>query len=324
MDRSTLAPETRGYPVSLRLLKQPPVLRVRGALPSRPGVAIVGTREPSAEGASFAFDAARALATSGVPVFSGGALGIDTAAHRGALDAGGLTVAVLGGGLDRIFPRENAALFDAIVAAKGAVLSPVGDDVPPAPYRFHLRNSVLATMSALVILVECGLESGALNTTKWARSFSIPWAVVPNAPWSPSGAGCALELARGGRVVTSPAGVVRLYREVLALPTDVARTVPRGRRTEPSPAQATLALPAAPPVEAGADGAPDDATARGILAVLAGAPATIGDIAERVGAPPTELAERLLELSFARRVEEVTPGVYRLATLSLGRSGRRE
>lgn len=320
MDRSTLAPNHPGYPASLRLLKQPPTLRVRGALPAKPGVAVVGTREPSPEGAKFAFDVGRALALAGVPVLSGGAVGVDTAAHRGALDGGGLTVAILGGGLDRIFPRENSALFEEIAARGGAVIAPCDDDVAPAPFRFHLRNSVLATLSSLLVLVECGLVSGALNATQWARTFGVPWAVVPNAPWSTTGAGCALELTRGGRVVTSPRSVVRLYREILGLPTHEVRAPPKSRRTgapKKSAAQASLGLGLTLEVS------DDDPSIRAILEAI-DRPASIGDLAERLGASTGELAERLLELAFDGRVEEVSPGVYRRATLSLGRPSERE
>lgn len=323
MDRSTLAPHLPGYPPSLRLLKEPPALRVRGVLPTKPGVAVVGTRTPSPEGAKFAFDVGRALAVAGVPVLSGGALGIDTAAHRGALEAGGLTAAILGGGLDRVFPRENAALFDEIAARGGAVVAPCDDDVPPAPFRFHLRNSVLATLASLVVLVECGVVSGALNTTKWARSFGVPWAVVPNAPWSVTGAGCAVELARGARVVTTPSGVVRLHREILGLPTHEVRATPKSRRpTLPKAPAAQVALGLGLGVSLD-DQEEDDAPTRALLEAIDG-PATIGDLAERLGTSTGELAERLLELAFEGRVEEMSPGVYRRATLSLGRSRERE
>lgn len=301
MDRTTLAPGSPDYPKGLKQLAHPPSMRVRGRWPDGPAVAIVGTREPSAEGAKFAFELGNAFAKARFPVWSGGALGIDTEAHRGALAGGGVTAVVLGGGLDRLFPKDNQGLFDRIVEAGGAVLSPFADDASPAPWRFHLRNSVLVSMASLVVLVECGIPSGALNATRWARTFGVPWVVVPGAPWSPSGAGCAAELERGGRAIASVSSALTLFRKILGLPPEPR--VPR-RRAKPKEAHAQVELDLGTELEG------DDDLTRAILDALL-TTQTVGDVAERLGLPAAELAERLLDLTFAGRVEEASPGTYR-------------
>ncbi|MFO0617677.1 MAG: DNA-processing protein DprA [Polyangiaceae bacterium] len=312
MDRTTLAPDAPEYPPALRLLARPPALRIAGRFPSSPGVAIVGTREPSPGGAVFAAELARGLAGARIPVWSGGAQGIDTEAHRGALGAGGVTIAVLGGGLAHPFPHQTAALFEEISAHGGAVVSPFSDDAKPAPWKFHFRNSVLASLASLVILVECGIPSGALNTMRWARTFGVPFAVVPAAPWSTTGAGCAAELVRGGRAIASVRDALRLFAEVQGMPVAAARHPPPSRRAARAPAQTELAL----------EDEGDEAT-RAILSALS-APRSTGDLAERVGFTGAALAERLLDLAFSGRIVETAPGVYARATLSLGRAPTRE
>lgn len=279
-------------------LAHPPSMRVRGRWPDGPAVAIVGTREPSIEAARFAFELGNAFAKARFPVWSGGALGIDTEAHRGALAGGGATAVVLGGGLDRLFPKDNEGLFDRIVEAGGAVLSPFADDASPAPWRFHLRNSVLVSMASLVVLVECGIPSGALNATRWARTFGVPWVVVPGAPWS--AAGCAAELERGGRAIASVSSALTLFRKILGLPPEPR--VPRRRAKKEVEAQVTLDL--------GLEREGDDDVTRAILGALV-TTQTFGDLREQLALPSAELAERLLDLTFAERVEEVSPGVYR-------------
>lgn len=305
MDRTTIAPGAPDYPAPLTRLAHPPTMRVRGLWPRGSAVAIVGTRQPTPEGANFAFELGNAFAKAGFPVWSGGALGIDTAAHRGALAGGGATAVVLGGGLDRLFPKPNEPLFDEVVRAGGAVLSPFEDDAPPAPFRFHLRNSVLVAMASLVILVECGIPSGALNATRWARSFGVPWIVVPQAPWSPSGAGCAAELERGCPAIASVSSALIYFRRVLELPPETR--VPKRRASTRGKVETAQVM-----LDVSVDVEGDDPVTRAILDALVTAH-TLGDVAERLGIRTADLAERLLDLTFAGRVEETSRGVYRRA-----------
>jgi DNA processing protein len=151
------------YPVNLRtIFNLPPFLFYRGTL--RPddalSVAVVGTRQATAEGLSRAERMARLLVTAGVTVLSGLALGIDTAAHRAYLDAGGRTIAVLGSGIRRVYPAENEALAGQI-AEHGAVVSQFWPDAHPASYTFPRRNVVTSGMSQGTVVIEASATSGA-------------------------------------------------------------------------------------------------------------------------------------------------------------------
>lgn len=192
------------YPPSLRELPSPPdPLWIRGELPEGPSVAIVGTRNASEGALEFARSLGRRLAEAGVAVFSGGALGIDSAAHEGALEAGGATVVVMGTGLDHVYPRENAALFEAIVENGGALVSPFEREQGAVRWTFLRRNPVLAVLTSALVLVEAPVKSGARSATMAARRLGRPLFVVPGAPWEPLGAGAFLELSLGALPLTS-------------------------------------------------------------------------------------------------------------------------
>jgi DNA processing protein len=156
-------------------------LWVLGSLDSlaQPTVAIVGSRAPSDAGRGRAHALAAALAARGVCVVSGLALGIDAAAHAGALEGKGRTVAVLGGGHDHFFPKRNRALGDEIVANGGAVLSPYRPEEPARPEQFLQRNAVVAALADKVVVVEAAERSGALNTASWACDMSIDVLAFP-------------------------------------------------------------------------------------------------------------------------------------------------
>jgi DNA processing protein len=134
------------------------------------GIAIVGSRKATAYGKTMAYELAYDLAKSGVVVISGGARGIDSHAHKGAIDAGGQTFSVLGCGLDIIYPPENKKLFGEI-EANGALLSEYPLGTPPLPHHFPIRNRIVAGMSDAVVVVEAGVKSGALLTADFALEF---------------------------------------------------------------------------------------------------------------------------------------------------------
>ena len=143
-----------------------------------PCVAVVGTRAASAYGRRHARQIAADLAASGCCILSGLALGIDTAAHEGALDAGGATIGILGGGHNVFFPRQNRLLAARMVAAGGAVLSPFAPDCPPRPGQFLQRNGIVAALADAVLVIEAPLRSGSLNTAGWAAD-RIPVLALP-------------------------------------------------------------------------------------------------------------------------------------------------
>src|SRR5882724_10631859 len=173
------------YPTLLRETYDPPVvLYVKGAWSEcleRPCVAIVGSRRCSTYGQNAALMLSRELARRGVTIISGLARGIDAAAHRGALEAGGRTVAVMGTGLDQIYPRDHNKLVDEILASGGALVSEFPLATPPAPQNFPYRNRVISGLSLGVLLIEAAENSGSLITARLAMEQNREvWAVPGN------------------------------------------------------------------------------------------------------------------------------------------------
>ncbi|HEX3777702.1 MAG TPA: DNA-processing protein DprA [Polyangiaceae bacterium] len=187
-------------PARLADLRRPPTkLFLRGELARGPQVAIVGMRSPSERGAKYAHKLAGELAAAGVVVISGGAEGIDTAAHRGALDAGGATVVVAPAGFERPFPKENALIFQEVLDRGGAYLSLVEGDVPATRSAFFPRNAVLVALAHVVVVVESCCRGGARNAAAYARRLGRPLFAVPYPPWHKKGRGCVAELLLGAR-----------------------------------------------------------------------------------------------------------------------------
>ncbi|TMJ97561.1 MAG: DNA-protecting protein DprA [Actinobacteria bacterium] len=170
------------FPPLLAQLHDPPArLYVRGGPPevlSRPAVAVVGARSCSAYGAQVARTLGRELGGAGAVVVSGLARGVDSEAHRGALDAGGVTVAVLGCGIDRDYPRAHADLA-ARIAASGAIVSEYPPGVEPAPWRFPARNRIVAGLALAVVVVEARARSGALITADFSLELGRDVFAVP-------------------------------------------------------------------------------------------------------------------------------------------------
>lgn len=167
------------YPEMLKYIADPPlVLYVYGSIPKANAVAIVGSRKASGYGVETAFKIASELALSDIVIVSGMARGIDTAAHSGALDAGGKTVAVLGCGVDIVYPPENRNLMERIIKS-GAVISEYPPGISPTTFNFPARNRIISGMSLGTLVVEAGLKSGSLITANFALEqgrdvFSIP------------------------------------------------------------------------------------------------------------------------------------------------------
>lgn len=173
--------ERRGdeYPEALLRLGDPPArLHIAGALPTQPAVAVVGSRRCTRYGASLARDMAASIARAGWTVVSGLARGIDTAAHLGALDGGGPTVAVLGCGIGRWYPASNRQLGERILES-GAVVSEYPPGTEPAPWRFPARNRIIVGLSVAVVVVEAAEKSGALITARLAMEHGIEVFAVP-------------------------------------------------------------------------------------------------------------------------------------------------
>ncbi len=235
-----LPPDHPSYPSALGVLakpdKPPPTLYLRGTLPDAAPIAIVGRRAASPEARAFTRSLVHDLADAGVSIWSGGAIGIDGAAHFAALEAGISTVVIMGAGLDCPYPPEHVRLYERILEAGGALLSRLPDDFPPRPFNFLARNHVLAAITLATVVIEAGLRSGARSTAASARKLGRPLCVVPHAPWSEGGAGCALELAQGARAVTSAADILA----AIGLEAPSRRTLPS--RPTPLSGQARLSF----------------------------------------------------------------------------------
>ena len=191
---SILTPEDEAYPERLREIYDPPsTLWIRGDVSqlSRPGIAVVGTRQPSPYGAGMAELLSRDLANRRMVILSGMARGVDTAAHKGAIEAGGKTVAVWGTGIDVIYPKENKKLAEQIVATGGTIVSEYPLGTFPAPQNFPIRNRILSGMSVGVLVIEAAEYSGTRITARCAMEqnrdvYAVPGNVTNKNAWGPN------------------------------------------------------------------------------------------------------------------------------------------
>jgi DNA processing protein len=288
-----LARSDPGFPPRLRAIHDPPLgLFLRGAggteLLARSAVALVGARSCSAYGAQVARSLGRELAAAGVVVVSGLARGVDGEAHRGALDAGGTTVAVLGCGVDRDYPASHRDLAERI-AERALVVSEYAPGVEPAPWRFPARNRIVAGLALATVVVEAREASGALITADLALEEGRDVFAVPGEITSALSAGTNALLRLGAVPLTSADDVL-----------------------------SALGLEAAaPPAPAGLIGSAGG-EAGALLERLRDGPATADELARATGRGAGELAVLLSELELAGLVTEAD-GVYR-AALTAGRT----
>jgi DNA processing protein len=212
----TLADEA--YPSRLRLIDlPPPVLYLNGdagSLDPARSVAIVGTRRPTAAGRATAGRIADGVAALGATVVSGLALGIDGAAHAAAVRAGTPTVAVIGGGHERLYPSAHRALARAITAGGGAVLSEFPPDTQPTRGTFPRRNRIISGLADATVVVEAGARSGALTTAAWALEQGRGLHIVPGRLDDPAVAGCLAFLREAGPEARIVAGVPELLEDL--------------------------------------------------------------------------------------------------------------
>ncbi|HEX6349855.1 MAG TPA: DNA-processing protein DprA [Candidatus Dormibacteraeota bacterium] len=279
---------------------EPEELRARGRWPPPPGprVAIVGSRRPSPYGEAVAERLAADLAAAGAGVVSGLALGVDAAAHEGALAAGGCTIAVLGTGVDVIYPRANADLAARILVSGGALVSQFADGTPPQRTNFPRRNWTIAALSDVVVVVEAAEGSGALITAEAALSLDREVMAVPGSVFSPLSVGCH-QLLRDG------AGLVQNARDVLAL---------LGARQE------VLDDPLRPPASLGVEAprAGRDPLLKHLSDAL---PVEPGQLARKLEVPLPEIMARLTALELAGQVGRRGAGFVRLAPGGISGAG---
>ena len=236
-----------GYPPGLLDLSDPPdVLHVRGTLAPARCVAIVGSRAATPYGAAFARRLAADLSGLGFAVVSGLARGIDAAAHLGALDAGGVTLAVLPAGLDTVTPPSHATLAERIVA-RGALIAERPPGTSLHPPMFVQRNRLIAALGCATVVVEAALRSGASSTAAAARTLGRPLLAVPGDVDRPTSRGCHALLKRGALVCEGAGDVLRALEDRASRsPRRVASRAP-SRPVRRSRAAAAGSAPAATP-----------------------------------------------------------------------------
>ena len=277
--RTVVALGDPDYPPLLLEAADPPLLlhlEGRFGLLRAPSIAIVGSRHATPQGLENARAFARHLSRAGLTVVSGLALGIDAAAHEGALEEAGGTVAVVGTGLDMAYPRRNQALFRRIAEA-GLLVSEHSLGTPPLAEHFPERNRIIAGLSRGTLVVEAALQSGSLITARLASEAGREVFAIPGSIHAPQSRGCHALLKQGAKLV------------------EVADDVLSELRFEPVPRPSEAAPAAAASKE------------DPVLAALGHDPATLDALVARTGWPAAELNAKLLELELAGQVARL-PG----------------
>lgn len=284
------------YPPYLSEIPDPPLLlyvRGRSELLRAPGVALVGSRNATAQGVANAEAFAHALSAAGLSIVSGLALGIDAAAHRGGLRGVGSTIAVTGTGVDRVYPERHRGLADAI-AAQGCVVSEFALGAPALPMNFPRRNRIISGLSRGVLVVEAAAQSGSLITARMAAEQGREVFAIPGSIHSALSKGCHALIRQGAKLVESAADVLE----------------------ELAPGAAPSALTSASGTSAaGIDAAiaalPDGAA---LLAALGHEAVDADHLAERTGLAPAALIGQLLALELVGAVARLPGGQFQRQT----------
>ncbi len=282
------------YPEALlHIPAPPPLLWLRGdpsRLEAQRALAVVGARNPSAQGARDAHDFAKALAAAGVCVVSGLARGVDAQAHRGALAAGrqgASTVAVLGHGCDRVYPASNRALAQQI-ASDGLIVSEFALGTPPHAQHFPRRNRIISGLSRGVLVVEAALRSGSLITARLAAEQGREVFAMPGSIHNPMARGCHRLLRDGAQLVEQVGDILENLGWAPARPTPGDRVSDSGR-----------------------DGAvdPRDAAQRELLECMGWDPLGLDELLARSSLPAASVQEHLLELELQGRLARLPGGL---------------
>lgn len=290
------------YPPLLGQIPDPPgILYVRGdpAALADPQLAIVGSRNPTPQGAETTRDLARHLAGCGLTITSGLALGIDGAAHRGALEAG-RTIAVLGTGLDRVYPAAHRDLARRI-AEVGALVSELSPDSPPRAEHFPRRNRIISGLSLGTLVTEAATGSGSLITARLAGEQGREVFAMPGSIHNPLARGCHALIREGARLVESA-------QDILAeLAPALGALVGAGPASAQPGAGAETGFGAVSP-----PGPEPDADYQRLLTALGHDPVAVDDLIRRTGLPADSVASMLLLLELQGRVSSHPGGRYAL------------
>ena len=258
----------------------PALLYVRGAVDAieLPQLAIVGTRNPSAGGRNNAHGFSRYLAAGGFAITSGLALGIDACAHRGALDAGGVTIAVLGTGIDRVYPARHRELAAEIVANGGALVSEFPLGTGSTASNFPRRNRIISGLSLGTLVAEAAVKSGSLITARYALEHEREVFAIPGSIHNPMAKGCHALIKRGAKLVESADDIVEELGGALAF---------KSQQLEPAPAVSSVSS---------AD--------RKLLELIGYDPVSLDTLCQRSGLKPGALAAQLMTLELEGLVSQ--------------------
>jgi len=293
------------FPARLRESSGAPLaLWFRGSvleLLSAPQLAVVGSRNATSGGRENARAFARALGNSGLTITSGLAVGIDAAAHAGALHTTGGTLAVLGSGIDDIYPAENKALADEI-AARGLLVSEYGPGTPPGRHRFPARNRIIAGMSLGVLVVEAGPRSGSLITARLAGELGREIFAIPGSIHNPLARGCHQLIRQGAKLVEDAADILGelapLLREMLAADGSTGAAISVRQNAGNGPQTAGMLTP----------------EYASLLDVVGFDPTELGEIVRRSTLTTAEVSSMLLLLELEGHVEALPGGRYTRVT----------
>ena len=289
VERHQIDAKTDDFPPLLRQLGDTPGrIYVRGDIDALhlPGIAIVGSRNPTRGGTDNAYRFARHLARAGFCVVSGLAQGIDAAAHRGAVDGGGRTVAVLGHGLDQIYPAANAQLADDILATQGALISEYPEGTPPRKHHFPARNRIISGLTLGTLVVEAAKRSGSLITARLAGEQGREVFAIPGSIHNAMSRGCHALIRQGARLVESGDDIVSELGPLV------------GHVMQNTNPDATLR----PNLQ--------DGDYAKLLDVLGHDPLTTDEIAQRSGLTIAEVSSMLLILELEEIVESLPGGKF--------------
>ncbi len=284
-DRQVIAMGDPRYPTALLQTEDPPFLiYVHGqiqALQHPRSVAVVGSRNPTPQGLENAKAFARALSQQGVCVVSGLALGVDGAAHEGALEGGSPTVAVVGTGLDRVYPKRHLELARRIVQ-QGAMISEYPIGTPPLAPNFPRRNRIIAGLSQGTLVVEAALQSGSLITAEQALQMGREVFAIPGSIHAPQSRGCHALIRQGAKLVESAQDVLEDLRWDAILQ-------PQTQQTEPM-------LDTSDPCE--------------VMDAMGFEPCSLDRLQDRTGIDTARLQARLLELELDGQVSRLPGGQF--------------
>ena len=285
------------YPTNLKEISDPPVLLYVTGDPEvlgTPQIAMVGSRNPTAGGIENAERFAAELAGRGLCVTSGLASGIDAAAHRGALSAQGLSIAITGTGLDRVYPASNRELAHQL-AEQGALVSELPIGTPPKPHHFPRRNRLISALSCGVLVVEATVRSGSLITARMATEQGREVLAIPGSIHNPMARGCHALIRQGAKLVETADDVL----EELASQINTSHLQRPAAVDDPH-----LQNPLTP--------AEEDPEYAQLMLALGHDPVSIDTLVERTGLSIAELSSMLLMLELTGKVDKASGGRYTL------------